>query len=335
MYILTLIGFLFVLVSISIYFYRMFAIGKNIVANPNYRTLHVSPIPTGGGIVFAIFFVVGLFYLWRLNQLPHDLFVVLVVGGVVATLFGFLDDLIDLRAELKLMIQLLLSGWTVFYLGGEALLFIEWLPPFFSILVTTTFLVCMINGYNFIDGIDGMAISGAVFVSATIIGVLLLTQPDSNLIIVMILLLSSSSAFLFFNWPPASIFMGDAGSVFLGYIFGLVVLMTARSGDISLWTWLVVFGYFVADLIVTQIMRVIFVKKWYKAHRSHAYQNLARISGSHLKVTGGVLIYNLVWILPLTLWSATVTEMAPYAATLAILPGIVVAYKYGPLLSSS
>jgi len=86
---------------------------------------------------------------------------------------------------------------------------------------------------------------------------------------------------------------------------------------------------------VTQIMRVIFVKKWFLAHRSHAYQNLARISGSHLKVTGGVALYNLMWVLPLTLWSALSPEMALYAVVLAVSPGILVAYRYGPRLSSS
>jgi len=147
--------------------------------------------------------------------------------------------------------------------------------------------------------------------------------------------LASSSAFMLFNWPPASIFMGDAGSVFLGYLFGSLILVTVMMGDLSIWTWLVVFGYFFADTTVTQIMRVILVKKWYLAHRSHAYQNLARISGSHLKVTGGVVLYNLIWILPLTLWSALSPEMAFYAVALAVLPGVVVAYRYGPRLSSS
>ena len=77
------------------------------------------------------------------------------------------------------------------------------------------------------------------------------------------------------------------------------------------------------------------VKKWYRAHRSHAYQNLARITGSHLKVTGGVVLYNVVWILPLTLWSAIKPETALFAVVLAITPGAVFAFKYGPVLSTS
>ena len=185
------------------------------------------------------------------------------------------------------------------------------------------------------DGIDGMAVSGAVFVSGAITLVMLLTNSKSEFIIVPVLLLTTTSTFMVFNWPPASIFMGDSGSAFLGYIFGSLILVTAMSGDISIWTWLVVFGYFFADTTVTQIMRVILVKKWYRAHRSHAYQNLARITGSHLKVTGGVVLYNVVWILPLTLWSVMKPEMALFAVIFAVIPGLVFAFKFGPLLSSS
>jgi len=317
------------------FLYIKFAINRGIIANLNFRTLHVNPIPSGGGIVFSMVFVTGQTYLWWLNQLSNTLFLLLSVGGGMAALFGFLDDLKDIRAKKKLAVQILLSGWSVYLLEGATLFYFGWLPSLISILATLLFLVWMMNAYNFMDGIDGMAISVAVFVSATIIGVLLWTRPESEFIVVMAMLLASSSAFMLFNWPPASIFMGDAGSVFFGYLFGSLILATVMVGDLSIWTWLVVFGYFFADIIVTQIMRFILVKKWYLAHRSHAYQNLARISGSHLKVTGGVTLYNLIWILPLTLWSALSPEMALYAVVLAVSPGLVVAYRYGPRLSSS
>ena len=86
---------------------------------------------------------------------------------------------------------------------------------------------------------------------------------------------------------------------------------------------------------MTQIMRVILVKNWYEAHRSHAYQNLARIAGSHFKVTMSVTIYHIVWISPLTLWSVLQPEMAIIPAILAISPCLFFTYKYGPALSSS
>ena len=185
------------------------------------------------------------------------------------------------------------------------------------------------------DGIDGMAASGAIFISLTLAIVLFLTNGSNEVIDIFILIAIVVSGFILFNWPPATIFMGDSGSIFLGYIFGSLLLFTVFNNDISVWSWLTVFGYFFADTIVTQIMRFILVRKWYLAHRSHAYQNLARITNSHLKVTTGVTLYNLVWIFPLTLWSALQPGMGFIAAILAIAPALVVAYKYGPVLSSS
>ena len=319
----------------GIILYRRIAISRDIVANPNFRNLHASPLPVGGGIVFSFVFVFSLFFIFWLNQISDDLFWVLAVGGGSTALFGFLDDLKDIRASSKLVAQFFLSGWLLFWLGGGPLLSIDWIPVLVAIPVTALFLVWMVNAYNFMDGIDGMAVSSAVFVSGVITLVLLLTNGDSEFFSVFVLFLASISTFLFFNWPPASIFMGDSGSAFLGYIFGSLILFTVKSGDISIWTWLIVFGYFFADTTVTQLMRIILVKKWYLPHRSHAYQNLARITGSHLKVTGGVVLYNVVWILPLTIWSVMKPEMALFAVALAIAPSLVFALKYGPLLSSS
>ena len=315
--------------------YIRVAISSDIVATPNFRNLHTRPIPVGGGIVFSFVFVFSLFFLWWLNQISDDLFWALAVGGSLTALFGFLDDLKDIRASIKLVAQFFLSGWLLFWVDGGPLLSIDWIPVLVAIPVTALFLIWMINAYNFMDGIDGMAVSGAVFVSGAIALVLLLSNGESEFFSVFILFLASISTFLLFNWSPASIFMGDSGSAFIGYIFGSLILFTVMSGDISIWTWLIVFGYFFADTTVTQLMRIILVKKWYLPHRSHAYQNLARISGSHLKVTGAVVLYNVTWILPLTIWSVMKPEMALFAVVLAIAPSLVFALKYGPLLSSS
>ena len=315
--------------------YKKIATHYGILAHPNFRNLHANPLPVGGGIVFSFVFVFSMFYIWWLNQISDELFWVLAVGGGTAALFGFLDDLKDIRASIKLLAQFFLSGWLLFWLDGGPLLSIDWIPALLAIPVTALFLVWTVNAYNFMDGIDGMAVSGAVFVSGTITLVLLLVNSDSEFFSVFVLFFASISTFLFFNWPPASIFMGDSGSAFLGYIFGSLIIFTVMSGDISIWTWLIVFGYFFADTTVTQFMRIILVKKWYLPHRSHAYQNLARITGSHLEVTVGVLLYNVVWILPLTIWSVMKPEMALFAVVLAIAPSLVFAFKYGPLLSSS
>ena len=330
-----IIPVLFLISVIGTLGYKKISVINQVLARPNHRTLHKYSIPIGGGIVFSILSILSIFFVWWKYLLSEELLWVLGAGGLFSSLFGFLDDIIDIKASIKFVVQVLLSCWTVYWLDVYELLLFEWLPAYFSIPLVIFLLVWMINGYNFMDGVDGMAASGAIFVSLTIALVMFLTVCNAEIIYVFIFLATTVSGFIIFNWPPASIFMGDSGSAFLGYIFGSLILFTVMSGDISIWTWLIVFGYFFADTTVTQIMRLILVKKWYLPHRSHAYQNLARISGSHLKVTGGVVLYNVVWILPLTIWSVMKPEMALFAVVLAIAPSLVFAFKYGPLLSSS
>ena len=326
---------IFVVNIIGVLIYKRIAIRLGILASPNFRTLHESSIPRGAGIVFSSIFVIGVFVLWNFNLLSEELLFILGFGGAMATLFGFVDDVYDIRASSKLLIQICLSIWMVNFLNEGALLSQAGLLSIIKVPLFIIFIVWMINAYNFMDGIDGMAISGAFYVSSTLTLITLTTNGSSELAILFILLMTCAGAFMLFNWPPASIFMGDSGSIFLGYLFGSLILITVARGDLSLWTWLVIFGYFFADTTVTQIVRLILVKKYYKPHRSHAYQNLARITGSHFKVTSSVTLYHIIWLLPLSLWTVLKPDMEIIAAFLAVFPGLIIAYKYGPVLSSS
>jgi Fuc2NAc and GlcNAc transferase len=319
---------------IGVGLYKKIAIRFDIVANPNYRTLHEFPVPRGGGVVFSLFFISFIVILWSIDKLSDQVLFILGVGGFIATLFGFIDDVKNIRAKVKLIIQLLISIWAVYFLYENGVSSLDW-SLVFIIPVCLFFMIWMMNAYNFMDGIDGMAASGAIFSSLTIALVLFLTGGPIELMLIFAMIVAAVSGFIVFNWPPASVFMGDAGSVFLGYIFGVLLLFTVFSADLSIWIWLTVFGYFFADTTVTQIMRVVLVKKWYLAHRSHAYQNLARVTSSHLKVVGGVNLYNFIWILPLTIWSSLQPEMEMVAAIFAIIPALIVSYKYGPVFSSS
>jgi len=324
----------FTVTVIGMYLYRIVSVKTTIVANINYRSLHKLPTPTGGGIVFAMTFITSLIILWWLDQLSDDLFLVLGVGGAVATVFGFLDDRFQISVKYKLVVQFLLSCWVLFWFNSGPLVSIDWLPSLIAILITLLLLVWIINAYNFMDGIDGMAASGAIFVSGSISIVLLVTNSSSPILILSTSLLACASAFIIFNWPPASIFMGDAGSIFLGYIFGSQIIYTTMNNEVSIYTWLIVFSYFIADTTATQISRIILLKKWNKAHRSHAYQNIARISNSHFKVTVGNVLYSIFWLFPLLIWSIVDPAMAGISSIASLLPAFIMSFKYGPFLSA-
>ena len=191
---------------ISVFLYKKYAIYVGIISNPNYRTLHESPIPRGGGIVFSILFILAIFLIWPYLKLSDNLFLILGVGGGVASLFGFIDDIMNIRARIKLTIQFLLSGLTVYWLFIDSLLLMNWIPIFITIAVCLFFMVWMMNAYNFMDGVDGMAASGAIFSSLTLALVLFLTDNSFELIPIFILIATTVSGFMIFNWPPATIF---------------------------------------------------------------------------------------------------------------------------------
>ena len=316
-------------------FYKKYAINRGIISSPNYRTLHELPVPRGGGIIFSLLLTMSIFLLWFNFILSDNLFLVLGVGGFMAILFGFIDDIKNIKASIKLIIQILLAFWVVYFFYMDGLLIIKWIPIYLSIPFLIFLIVWLLNAYNFIDGVDGLAASMTIFISLTLALVLFFTENIDYLTTLFILLAGVVGGFIVFNWPPASIFMGDAGSVYLGYIFGSLFLYTTLNGYISIWVWLTVSAYFLADTTITQLIRVIFVRKWFLPHRSHAYQNFARISDSHAKVTIGITVYNVIWILPLTLFAAFIPEWGFIFSILALIPATLFSFRYGPLFSSS
>ena len=315
--------------------YRSFAVRWGIVANPNFRSLHERPVPRGGGIVFSVVSITAMTGLWLATDLDPNLARAVVLGGVVATVFGFIDDTIQVGPLVKLLIQGALAAWVLWSFDSQPLCDLPFTPDVVDLVISWIGLVWLMNLYNFIDGIDGMAASGAVIISILSILALLTVQTDHGLILVFGLLAAGSAAFLVFNWPPASLFMGDTGSLFLGFCFSALLARTVSAGDIGLWTWAVIFGYFAGDTTTTTVVRMWVTDKWYREHRSHAYQNLARLYGSHLKVLQGVWAYHVLWLLPLSIWSTLSPSAAPLAAVLALTPVILWTLRYGPRLSSS
>jgi len=315
--------------------FRSFAIHHGIVANPNFRSLHQRPLPQGGGIVFSLVFISTVVGLWLADVIDTNLMQAIGIGGAVATGSGFADDCTQTKPIIKLAVQGLLSAWVLYCFGGKPLLVLPWIPTTAELAISWLALVWLMNLYNFMDGIDGMAASGAFFICAASIVVLLVANGNGSLMLVLGLLAICCLGFLLFNWSPATIFMGDSGSLLLGYSFSALIIKTVTTEQISIWTWLVIFGYFAGDTTTTTLVRIGLTRKWYGAHRSHAYQNLARIWGSHQKVTCGVSLYHLLWILPLAVWSTLDRSSAPYAAALALAPVVLWTLRFGPRLSSS
>jgi Fuc2NAc and GlcNAc transferase len=319
--------------------YRSFALRREILANPNFRSSHERPTPRGGGIVFSLVSIVGIAALWLMGMVASNLALALVAGGTGAALIGFLDDVRHLGARWKLLAQGILATLVLLCLGGQPFLHLFQGVSFIDLTLSWLGLVWLMNVYNFVDGIDALAATGAVFISSASALLIVVASSDTQasdlgLALVLGLLAVSTLAFLGFNWPAASVFMGDSGSLFLGFAFGSLMADTVVTGRMTIWTWSILLAYLLGDTTTTTIVRLFVTPKWYGEHRSHAYQNVARMLDSHLAVVIGVLAYSIVWLLPLALWSTLSPSTGPVASLLALTPVVGWTLRYGPLKSS-
>ena len=185
----------------------------------------------------------------------------------------------------------------------------------------------MLNLYNFMDGIDGLASVEAICVCLSAC-LLYWLGGFNNLIITPLLLAASVAGFLFWNFPPARIFMGDAGSGFLGIILGLLSLQATWVSPKLLWVWLILLGVFIVDATVTLLRRLLRGDKVYEAHRSHAYQFASRQYGRHLPVTLAVAAINLLWLLPVAACVVLLRLDGALGLVLAYAPLVLLAVKF-------
>lgn len=291
---------------------------------PNDRSSHRRVTPRGGGLAIVITFYAALGAMYYTASLPPPLAAALL-GGLPLAIIGLLDDRSSVPAKIRLLIQLAAAAWAIFWLGG---LPVEPLPAVAGMALAGLCLVWLTNLYNFMDGIDGLAGSETAFV-AIAAALVLATGPDAPESQLLLGLAGAALGFLAWNWSPARIFMGDVGSAFVGFVFGVFALSgAAKSGGVA-WTWMIVLGVFVVDATVTLLRRLVSGQRWYHAHRSHTYQKLTDRWGAHWKVTLAAAAVNLVWLLPMALWSAANPDHAGFAALVALAPLALVAIMAG------
>jgi Fuc2NAc and GlcNAc transferase len=150
-----------------------------------------------------------------------------------------------------------------------------------------------LNLYNFMDGIDGLAAGQAVAVG-TIGGVMLLLVGHPSLAVVAFCVAAASAGFLVWNWAPAQIFMGDAGSGFLGFAFVALAFASERVNAVPFAAWLVLLGVFFFDTTITLLRRMARGEKWREGHRLHAFQRISIKIGSHGITSSGILVFTVI-----------------------------------------
>jgi Fuc2NAc and GlcNAc transferase len=299
-----------------------------LVQKPNERSSHIRPTPGGGGIgIVAAGTIAGIFSSVHTVWPP----LLITVAGLCIAAVGYIDDVRTVRPIWRILTQLaLIAIMLVVSVPPSTIATAVPLPLGFIFVLLAA--VYWINVYNFMDGIDGLAsMQGAVMLFGAT-GLILATSPQmlsDPLTWWFLAIALACVVFLAFNWQPAKIFMGDAGSTYLGFMTAVFAIITISLRLLSLWDWLILGSLFLSDATTTLVRRALQGEKVLEAHRRHAYQFLARRFRSHQTVTLIFLGINLVWVLPLALYAHDNDGAGLLTTIVAYVPLVVLAYFAG------
>lgn len=312
--------------------FRSYAIKMLLLDIPNQRSSHTMPTPRGGGMAIIVTFLAGSWLLVRFAVLPVEVFLGVGLCSSIVAGIGLWDDFRSVPAWVRLSVHLTTSSVAVLWL-----ITLHPMPFLTGTLSLGLFggvfavisLAWLLNLFNFMDGIDGIAAVETMSIAGS--AMLLLWFTGSTIVYVYWLgvLVVATAGFLVWNWPPAKIFMGDACSGFLGFCLGIFALMISADTKMTLWTWFILLGVFIADATVTLSRRILRKERFLEAHRSHAYQILARRLHSHKKVTLGVLAVNVLWLLPWAFFSISCPCYGLFFALIAYVPLVFFCMKVG------
>lgn len=276
---------------------RAWAARHQILDYPNARSSHSVPTPRGGGLAIVVATLLGVLVSLLVHlQISFRSAFGFILGGSLIAGVSWLDDLKSLPSYLRFAVHSLVAGIMIFLIGPVQSVYF---PLFgavdlagFQKVITFFWIVGLINVYNFMDGIDGIAATQAIIAG---LGWMFVGEVH-NLELVLwiaVLLLSSSIGFLWYNWTPARIFMGDVGSAFLGYSFATLLLFSdgscskiSTAGVLFVWP-------FLFDAVFTISRRALNGENVFTAHRSHLYQRLVIVGYNHALVT---ILYSMLGV---------------------------------------
>jgi Fuc2NAc and GlcNAc transferase len=304
------------------------ALRTNRLDIPNERSSHTSPTPRGAGLAVVVAFLLGLVALLVDKSISDDVFLAIALPGLIVAIIGLLDDRGRLTsAKWRLVGHFVCALLAVWLVGGLPELPLANATIDFGLagdITAVVYLVWMLNLFNFMDGIDLITGVQTVTTSAGV-AMLLLASTESDFWKVFVVITASILGFLFFNLPPAKIFLGDVGSGFIGFITAVISLAIAKDEPLVAWAMIILLGVFVTDATVTLLRRLLSCEHVYVAHRTHAYQHLSKKLNRHLPVSLGVGAINLLFLLPIA-WLVAESKIIPiFGLLIAYAPLVIVA----------
>ena len=214
---------------------KKIAIHVNAMDMPNERKVHKVPMPRMGGLAIFLSFMLG----YMLYARESTMMLSVLIGSFLIVICGMLDDISPIRARYKFIIQIVAASAVCIY-GNLTLDYVSilglnmYFPAPLNYVITIFFMVAIMNAINLIDGLDGLAagISSIYFITISIIA-FILNQMGGLDVILSLIMAGATLGFLVHNFPPASIFMGDSGSLFLGYIISVIALLGFKATTLT------------------------------------------------------------------------------------------------------
>lgn len=272
----------------AVAYVRRWALRNRVLDVPNERSSHQVPVPRAGGMAIVATVILGMSIALAAQPVSSPrIAIAWMFGSLLVAVVSWFDDLRSLPTLVRLLahataaVVIIAAAGPFMAIGQPAVGFLR-----FSVggyLLTLFWIVGLTNAFNFMDGIDGIA-AGQATVAAVAAAILGRLQNEPAIEMLGVLIAAGSVGFLVHNWSPATIFMGDVGSAFLGYSLAVLPLMSRQSHPAFLLQSVLALWPFLFDAIFTFARRLLKGENVMQAHRSHLYQRLVTTGLSHAAV---------------------------------------------------
>ncbi len=274
-----------------------------LVDKPSSRRAHKVPTPRGGGLAIVIVFVISFIAAeyWLHENLVNSIRLIPIF--LLISIISFLDDVKTIPVVIRLFVHLVCAGLAIYlFLYPTSLfrgiLFHAELPIYLDFALTMLGLAAFLNIYNFLDGIDGITTAESIHLAITML-ILCYLKYDIILnvdlvIIIASIMLACGSAFIIFNWHPAKIFLGDSGSISMGFLMGLCLLFLSASSLRLFAASVIASLYYLADGGLTILIRLMNKEKIWQPHLKHFFQKAVKNGKTHKQVVARISFCNLL-----------------------------------------